>query len=464
MQSNTQVLQEKWKPVLDHEALPKIQDPYRRAVTAVLLENQEIAVRETQAVENSTSGLLTEATPTTAAGTGGFATAGGSGVAGYDPVLISLVRRAAPQMIAYDICGVQPMTGPSGLIFYMKTNYVGDQAVDGTMAKITSPEALFGEAQTEFTASEENDEVPGIDTPATNVAETDPFAAAYDTDTSSGMTTAKAEALGGATANNFREMSFSIDKTTVTAVSRALKAEYTTELAQDLKAVHGLDAETELANILSTEVLAEINREIIRTVLSAAKFGAQVGTTAPSIFDLDTDSNGRWSVEKFKGLHFQIERDANAIAVDTRRGRGSFIIASSDVVAALSMTGNLDTGASTSGSGQLAPDGVTGNTLVGTLNGKYKVYVDPYYAGTHEYYCVGYKGSSPYDAGIFYCPYVPLQMVKATGEQTFQPKIGFKTRYGVVANPFTTLDEPSNTSNAADGNAYYRKVQVQNLM
>ena len=463
MQSNTQVLQEKWKPVLDHEALPKIQDPYRRAVTAVLLENQEIAIREQQAVENSTSGLLVEATPTTSAGTGGFATAGGTGVAGHDPVLISLIRRAAPQLIAYDICGVQAMTGPSGLIFYMKTNYVDNASTPAKVTGATNLEGLFDEASTAHSAGNSGTTVGGVDD--TNIAETDPFAAAYDTDTSTGMATASAEALGGGADDHFREMSFSIDKTTVTAVSRALKAEYTTELAQDLKAVHGLDAETELANILSTEVLAEINREIIRTVVSSAKFGAQIGTTTASIFDLDTDSNGRWSVEKFKGLHFQIERDANAIAVDTRRGRGTFIIASSDVVAALSMTGNLDTGGGVgSGSGSLAPDGVTGNTFVGTLNGKYKVYVDPYYTGTHEYYCVGYKGSSPYDAGIFYCPYVPLQMVKATGENTFQPKIGFKTRYGVVSNPFTTLTEPSNTSNAADGNAYYRKVQVQNLM
>lgn len=462
MQSNTQVLQEKWKPVLDHEALPQIQDPYRRAVTAVLLENQEIAIRETQAVENSTSGLLAEASPTTAAGTGGF-TGTGTGVAGYDPVLISLVRRAAPQMIAYDICGVQPMTGPSGLIFYMKTNYVDNASTPAKVVAADRLEAGFDEAATGQSAGNSGSTVGGVDD--TNIAQTDPFAADYyTTDTIKGMATGSAEALGGGADDNFREMSFSIDRTTVTAVSRALKAEYTTELAQDLKAVHGLDAETELANILSTEILAEINREVIRTVVGSAKHGAQVGTTGASIFDLDTDSNGRWSVEKFKGLHFQIERDANAISVDTRRGRGNFIIASSDVVAALSMTGNLDTGASTSGSGQLAPDGVTGNTFVGTLNGKYKVYVDPYFAAAHEYYCVGYKGSSPYDAGIFYCPYVPLQMVKATGEQTFQPKIGFKTRYGITANPFTTLDEPSNAANAADGNAYYRKVKVTNLM
>ena len=468
MQGISQHLVEKWKPVLDHEALPAISDQYRRSVTAMLLENQEKAIAE-QRVAESTTSLLTEAAPTVDAGTGGFtgaAHATTSGRAGYDPILISLVRRSAPQLIAYDLCGVQPMSGPSGMIFYMRSQYVGDQATDGTMAEIDAPEALFGEAQTAFSASEENDEVAGIDTAATNVAETDPFAADhYPTDTSTGMNTAKAEALGGATANNFREMGFRIDKTTVTAVTRALKAEYTTELAQDLKAVHGLDAETELSNILSTEILQEINREIIRTVLGAAKFGAQTGTTDAGTFDLDTDSNGRWSVEKFKGLHFNLERDANAIAVDTRRGRGNVIVCSSDVAAALSMTGNLDTGGGVSGgSGQLSPDGITGNTLVGTLNGKYKVYVDPYFSATHEFYAIGYKGSSAFDAGIFYCPYVPLQMVKATGEQTFQPKIGFKTRYGVVANPFTTLTEPTSTVNAAQGNSYYRKVKVTNLM
>ena len=460
MQSNTQVLQEKWKPVLDHGALPQIQDPYRRAVTAVLLENQETAIREQQVVENSTSGLLAEASPTTAAGTGGF-TSDGTGVAGYDPVLISLVRRAAPQMIAYDICGVQAMTGPSGLIFYMKTNYVDNASTPAKVTQADRLEAGFDEAATGQSAGNSGSTVGGVDN--NNIAETDPFAADYyTTDTISGMANASAEALGGGADDNFREMSFSIDRTTVTAVSRALKAEYTTELAQDLKAVHGLDAETELANILSTEILAEINREVIRTVVGSAKNGAQVGTTGASIFDLDTDSNGRWSVEKFKGLQFQIERDANAISVDTRRGRGNFIIASSDVVAALSMTGSLDTGGG--GSDQLAADGVTGNTFVGTLNGKYKVYVDPYFAAAHEYYCVGYKGSSPYDAGIFYCPYVPLQMVKATGEQTFQPKIGFKTRYGITANPFTTLTEPNNATNGTGGNAYYRKVKVTNLM
>tara|TARA_Y100000590_G_scaffold62397_2_gene66724 strand:+ start:11447 stop:12844 length:1398 start_codon:yes stop_codon:yes gene_type:complete len=465
MQGISQHLIEKWKPVLDHEALPAISDSYRRSVTAMLLENQEKAISEQKLAENSI-GLLTEAAPTNSAGTGGFATAGGSGVAGYDPILISLVRRAAPQMIAYDICGVQPMSGPSGLIFYMKSSYVGDQATDGTMAKISDPEALFGESQTAFSASEEQDEVAGIDTAATNAASTDPFAADYygaSQDTVTGMNTSKAEALGGATVNNFREMGFTIDKETVTAVTRALKAEYSTELAQDLKAVHGLDAETELSNILSTEILSEINREVIRTVIGSAKYGAQTGTTTEGTFDLDTDSNGRWSVEKFKGLHFSLDRDANAIAVDTRRGRGNIIICSADVASALSMTGTLDTGGG-GGQGGLSADGVTGNTFVGTLNGKYKVYVDPYFNAAHEFYTVGYKGSSPFDAGIFYCPYVPLQMVKATGEQTFQPKIGFKTRYGLTANPFTTLTEPSSVANATNGNAYYRKVKVSNLM
>jgi len=465
MQGISQHLIEKWKPVLDHEGLPAISDSYRRSVTAMLLENQEKAIHEQRIAENTT-GLLTEATPTNSAGTGGFTGADNAGVQGYDPILISLVRRAAPQMIAYDICGVQPMNGPSGLLFYMKTNYVGEQAGSGD-AKISDPEALFGEAQTAFTASDAGDTVAGIDSAVANIAETDPFAADYYTnntkDTSTGMNTTKAETLGDEAANNFREMGFSIDKTTVTAVTRALKAEYTTELAQDLKAVHGLDAETELSNILSTEILAEINREVIRTVIGSAKFGAQTGATTKGTFDLDTDSNGRWSVEKFKGLHFSLDRDANAIAVDTRRGRGNIIICSADVASALSMTGTLDTGGG-GGQGGLSADGVAGNTFVGTLNGKYKVFVDPYFSAAHEFYTVGYKGSSPFDAGMFYCPYVPLQMVKATGEQTFQPKIGFKTRYGLTANPFTTLTEPTSIANAASGNAYYRKVKVTNLM
>jgi hypothetical protein len=455
MQMNTQQLQEKWSPVLDHEALPKITDRYKRAVTAVLLENQETAIRESRIAEGNV-GLLTEASPANnAAGSNT-----GRQLDTYDPVLISLVRRSAPNLIAYDICGVQPMSGPTGLIFAMKSNYV---LADG---QEIGAEALFNEAQTPLTASDAGDTVAGVDNATT--AHTDPFHASdnYGSQTSGGMTTAKAEALGGTTADNFREMAFTIEKTSVTAKSRALKAEYTTELAQDLKAVHGLDAESELSNILSTEILAEINREIIRRVLTVAKLGALNNTTTDGTFDLDTDSNGRWSVEKFKGLHFQIERDANVIAVETRRGRGNIIIASADVVAALSMTGSLDTSGSVSG-GTVADDGITGNTLVGTLNGKYKVYVDPYYSATdQEFIMVGYKGSSPYDAGLFYCPYVPLQMVRATGEQTFQPKIGFKTRYGLVSNPFVeaSAGTPDQETLTAGTNQYYRKFRVSNLM
>ena len=453
MQMNTQQLQEKWSPVLDHEALPKITDRYKRAVTAVLLENQEIATREQRVAEGNV-GLLTEAAPVN--------NISGSNIDTYDPVLISLVRRAAPNLIAYDICGVQPMSGPTGLIFAMKSNYVEDDGIT------VGGEALFGEAITEHSASDSGDVVGGIDDADT--PETDPFANDYAADTNAvtAMTTAKAEALGGTNqaTDYFREMAFTIEKTSVEAKSRALKAEYTTELAQDLKAVHGLDAESELSNILSTEILAEINREIIRRVLTVAKLGALNNTATDGTFDLDTDSNGRWSVEKFKGLHFQIERDANVIATETRRGRGNIIIASADVVAALSMTGSLDTGGAVSG-GTLADDGITGNTLVGTLNGKYKVYVDPYYSATdQEFIMVGYKGSSPYDAGLFYCPYVPLQMVRATGEQTFQPKIGFKTRYGLVSNPFVeaSAGTPDQSTLTANVNQYYRKFKVTNLM
>jgi len=464
--SFSQQLVEKWKPVLDHEALPSIEDNYKRQVTAILLENQEKTLIEEQAINNS-SGLLSEAAPTsstgsTAAGVAGLGGDAASPRQGYDPVMISLIRRSTPQLIAYDIVGVQPMTGPTGLIFYMKSQYIED---DGTTFASQS-EALFDEAAAGQSGQDSGTAVAGVDS-AANAG--DPFLSTYyDTpadaadvalgDTHRAAVTNTMEAAG--TTNAFRQMSFSIEKTSVTARSRALKAEYSTELAQDLKAIHGLDAEAELANILSTEILAEINREIIRTVNGVATSGAQVGTATAGIFDLDTDSNGRWSVEKFKGLHFAIERDANAIAISTRRGRGNIIIASADVVAALSMTGSLDTG--TGAGGQLSADGITGNTFVGTLNGRYKVYVDPYFvnaAGTsHEYVTIGYKGSSPYDAGIFYCPYVPLQMVKAVGENTFQPKIGFKTRYGMVANPF-------GQSSLAEGtNTYYRTIQVNNIM
>ena len=452
---------QKWAPVLNHESLPEIKDPYKKTVTAIMLENQEKAIREERAADQ---GFLTEDAPTTnmgggavgagsGGGTGGYSgTAAAAGpVAGYDPIMISLVRRAMPQLIAYDICGVQPMTGPTGLIFAMKSTYNtpgGD-------------EALFDEARTGQSAT--NDAATVND----NSGGGDPFSTADDAagayTSTGGMSTSAAETLGDGTDNHFREMSFSIEKSAVTAKSRALKAEYTTELAQDLKAVHGLDAETELANILSTEILAEINREVVRMININAVLGAQTNTVASAgngaggEFDLDKDSNGRWSVEKFKGLLFQIERDANAIAIQTRRGRGNIILTSPDVASALSMAGVLDYNPAIQNS---IDSDVTTNSFAGTLNGKYKVYVDPYFvsnttAQTHEYYTMGYKGASPYDAGVFYCPYVPLSMVKALGENSFQPKIGFKTRYGIVDNPFVEV---------STANPYYRKVKVTNLM
>ena len=417
---NTEQLQEKWQPVLEHPDLPEIKDAYKRAVTTVILENQERSMQEDKS-------FLAEAAPTNS----GYASSSGN-VQGWDPILISLIRRAMPNLIAYDICGVQPMSGPTGLIFAMKSHY---QSQTGT-------EALVNEADTDFAGT-------GTHASSDVLEDTSSYT------TGAGMTTAAAEALGDATNNAFAEMAFSIEKTSVTAKSRALKAEYTMELAQDLKAIHGLDAETELANILSSEILAEINREVVRTIYNNAKKGAATNVTDPGKFDLDTDSNGRWSVEKFKGLMFQIERDANAIAQDTRRGKGNILICSADVASALTMAGLLDN--ATGLNNNLNVDD-TGSTFAGVLNGRFKVYIDPYSNNTNanKFYVVGYKGTSPYDAGLFYCPYVPLQMVRAVGEQTFQPKIGFKTRYGIVVNPFTSASD--------DSNAYYRRVQVQNLM
>ena len=441
---NSENLQEKWQPVLNHPDLPEIKDNYRKAVTSIILENQEKAMKEDAA-------FLSEAAPTNStAGT----------INNYDPILISLVRRAMPNLIAYDVCSVQPMTGPTGLIFAMKSRFTSSS---GT-------EALFNEPDVGFS----NDDAAG-DLNSTSMTGTNPAVlnnsspgtyitggADYGTTTGGGMTTAEGEALGDAAANSFAEMAFSIEKSTVTAKSRALKAEYTMELAQDLKAIHGLDAETELSNILSSEILAEINREVIRTIYVSAKKGASVNTTTAGIFDLDTDSNGRWSVEKFKGLMFQIERDANVIAQETRRGKGNMIITSSDVASALQMAGVLDYAPALNNNLQVDD---TGNTFAGVLNGRYRVYIDPYAANNaaKQYYVVGYKGTSPYDAGIFYCPYVPLQMVRAVGENTFQPKIGFKTRYGVAQNPFATSDATDVVPGAND-NTYYRRVQVANLM
>ena len=413
----TENLQEKWQPVLEHPDLPKIEDSYKRAVTTVILENQEKAVREDRS-------FMAEAAPANSMGASSSTASDGS-VDIFDPVLISLVRRAMPNLIAYDICGVQPMTGPTGLIFAMKSRF-GSQA---------GAEALFNEADTDFSGRDAAGDTGSPDAQAgTNPATLNDSPSAGTYTTGIGMTTAQAETLGDGS-DEFAEMAFSIDKVTVTAKSRALKAEYTMELAQDLKAIHGLDAETELANILSSEILSEINREVVRTIYSHAQPGAQVNTTTAGIFDLDTDSNGRWSVEKFKGLIYQLERDANAIAQKTRRGKGNLIICSADVASALQMAGVLDYAPALSSN--LNVDD-TGNTFAGVLNGKFKVYVDPYAANVSasQYYVVGYKGTSPYDSGLFYCPYVPLQMVRAVGQNSFQPKIGFKTRYGIQINPF----------------------------
>ena len=448
-------LQEKWRPILDHPALPEISDQYKRAVTSILLENQEKAAAEERAIQNGFgSSLLTETTNNTgsSATAAGFSGDASAPVAGYDPIMISLVRRAMPNLMAYDICGVQPMTGPTGLIFAMKSRYEGPGAIENDNTFSTN------EA---FHATEPDTGFSGTSTTGTSAHDgTDPFGT-YDTGT--GMRTDQAEALGS-TGGEFREMGFSLEKTSVIAKSRALKAEYTTELAQDLKAVHGLDAETELSNILSTEILAEINREVIRTVNSAAVVGGPSGNNG--VFDLTADADGRWSVEKFKGLFFQLEREANAISSATRRGRGNMIICSADVASALSMAGVLDNNPMISNN--IASD-VAGNTFAGTLSGKYKVYIDPYFSssGDVNYFTMGYKGTSPYDAGLFYCPYVPLQMVKAMGENTFQPKIGFKTRYGMVANPFATdqgADGQVAQAIGTNNNVYYRKVKVTNLL
>src|SRR5210317_1685366 len=418
-------IQQKWQPVLDHPDLPEVKDSYKRAVTSMVLENQEKALKED-------AQFLNEAAP---------ANATGGSIQNWNPILISLVRRAMPNLIAYDVAGVQPMTGPTGLIFAMRSRYT---AQNGT-------ETFYNEADTDFSGTGAqvgtnpavlNDGTPGT---YTNGA---------------GMTTAAAEALGDSAGNSFAEMAFSIEKQSVEAKSRALKAEYTMELAQDLKAIHGLDAETELANILSSEILNEINREVIRTIYTSAKVGAQNDTASTGIFDMDVDSNGRWSVEKFKGLMFQVEREANVIAQQTRRGKGNVIICSSDVASALQMAGVLDYTPALNSNALNVDD--TGNTFAGVLNGRYRVYIDPYAGG--NYMVVGYKGSSAFDAGLFYCPYVPLQMVRAVGENTFQPKIGFKTRYGMVANPFAQGTDQGAGALTANSNVYYRRTAVTNIL
>jgi hypothetical protein len=415
-------LMKKWKPILEHTALPGIQDSHRAAVTATLLENTEVAMRSGDTYVPQS---LLEAAPANST----------ADVANYDPVLISLVRRAMPNLVAYDICGVQPMTGPTGLIFAMRSKY------EDTGGK---PEAFYGEADTDYSGDGTHANALGAGSETTGT----------------GLATADAEALGDGAGAAFAQMSFSIEKVSVTAKSRALKAEYTTELAQDLKAIHGLDAETELANMLSAELLAEINREVIRTVYVNAKAGSQGGVASNGTFNLDVDANGRWSVEKFKGLMFQIEKEANQIAKDTRRGKGNLIVCSSDVASALQMAGVLDY-APALNSNNLNPDD-TGNTFAGVLNGRFRVYIDPY-AGAN-YMVIGYKGASAFDAGLFYCPYVPLQMVRAVGENSFQSKLGFKTRYGMVSNPFSQGSAVGNGALTANTNVYYRRTAVTNLL
>ena len=457
---NAEHLQEKWAPILDHEGMGDIKDNHRRMVTAVLLENQEKTLKEERE-------FLSEAAPTNSVANGG--------VENFDPVLISLIRRSMPNLVAYDLAGVQPMNGPTGLIFAMRSRY---SAQDGTEAFYNEADSAFSGVGANFANPSGGDGyVASSDSLSVGIGTTsqqgsNPSAldgtfpqtgdsTAYNV--GEGNTTAFAEALGTDSSPAFNEMAFSIEKVTVTAKSRALKAEYSLELAQDLKAIHGLNAEAELANILSTEILAEINREVIRTIYNVAVPGAQTNVATGGTFDLDIDSNGRWSVEKFKGLIFQMERDANAIAQQTRRGKGNTILCSADVASALTMAGVLDYTPALNAN--LNVDD-TGNSFAGTLQGKYKVYIDPYAANVaaNQYYVAGYKGSSPYDAGLFYCPYVPLQMVRAVGENSFQPKIGFKTRYGIVANPFAEGATKGLGQINRNSNKYYRRVKVTNLM
>jgi hypothetical protein len=450
-------VQKKWAPILEHADLPAIKDAHRRSVTAVVLENTEKALREASAHGQFQTLTETESLLPFNKMAGSSSTAGSGAIDTFDPVLISLVRRAMPNLIAYDIAGTQPMTGPTGLIFAMRSRYANSSNTqDGN-------ETFYNEVNTAFSSV-----VSGANTFGQKFVGTFPgdsntsgLSAVNTYNTGSGMSTAQAEALGADSNSAFAQMAFSIEKVTVTAKSRALKAEYTMELAQDLKAIHGLDAETELANILSAEILAEINREVVRTINITAVAGAQDNVTTAGVFDLDTDSNGRWSVEKFKGLMFQLEREANQIAKQTRRGKGNIVICSSDVASALQMAGVLDYAPALNSNNLQVDD--TGNTFAGVLNGRLKVYIDPYAIGGN-YLTVGYKGSSAFDAGLFYCPYVPLQMVRAVDQGTFQPKIGFKTRYGMVANPFAQGLTKGNGALTINTNVYYRRVVVNNLM
>jgi hypothetical protein len=467
-------LQEKWAPLLDYQGLDPIKDSHRRSVTAVLLENQERFLREESAFQAGGITNLMES-PTNSGNASGVGGGFGGGAAsagptaGFDPVLISLIRRSMPNLVAYDLAGVQPMSGPTGLIFAMRSRYNTQ----------SGNETFYNEVDSAFSGQDSGFNIAGFGSTAAGIGTTNQqgsnpsvlnaaSVAPTDYNVGQGMPTGDAENLDSGN-DAFNQMAFSIEKVTVTAKSRALKAEYSLELAQDLKAIHGLNAEAELANILSTEILAEINREVIRTIYMVAEKGASQNVATAGIFDLDVDSNGRWSVEKFKGLLFQMERDANAIAQRTRRGKGNIIMCSADVASALTMAGVLDYTPALNAN--LSVDD-TGNTFAGTLMGKFRVYIDPYAANLtsgnttpgNQYYVVGYKGSSPYDAGLFYCPYVPLQMVRAVGENSFQPKIGFKTRYGLVANPFAEGTTQGLGRLQTNSNRYYRRVAVKNLM
>jgi hypothetical protein len=445
-------IQKKWAPILDHPDLGAIKDVARRSITAMMLENTEKALRETAqmgASQHLLGEAMTSSLPVNFMGASS-STAGSGGIDTFDPVLISLVRRAMPNLIAYDICGVQPMNGPTGLIFAMRSRYSNQQGTETFYNEVNTAHTTLTSGA-DVLGQKHVGQIPAVSNNAAN--------GTYNF--GSGMATANAEALGTEGAGAFAQMAFSIEKVTVTAKSRALKAEYTMELAQDLKAIHGLDAETELSNILSAEILAEINREVVRTINVTAVIGAQDNVTTAGVFDLDTDSNGRWSVEKFKGLMFQIEREANQIAKQTRRGKGNMLICSSDVASALQMAGVLDYTPALNSNNLQVDD--TGNTFAGVLNGRMRVYVDPYAIGGN-YMTVGYKGASAFDAGLFYCPYVPLQMVRAVDQDSFQPKIGFKTRYGMVANPFAQGATAGLGALVRDSNVYYRRVIINNLM
>ena len=479
---NSQQLLEKWSPLLDAEGVDPIKDSHRRATTAVLLENQERFLKE-EAAFASGNGMLTEAAPTNAGNAVGASGAFGADstaagpTAGFDPVLISLIRRSMPNLVAYELAGVQPMNGPTGLIFAMRSRYTNQS---GTEAFFNEPDSAFsankagtniGQAtQGNYTDATDDDGTVGFGSTGTQrgtnpaILEgtaSDAVQAQYSL--GQGMATGDSEALGDGSNGDFNEMAFSIEKVTVTAKSRALKAEYSMELAQDLRAIHGLNAEAELANILSSEILAEINREVIRTIYKTAEAGSQVNVANAGFFDLDVDSNGRWSVEKFKGLLFNIERDANRIAQRTRRGKGNIIMTSADVASALTMAGVLDYTPALNANLQVDD---TGNTFAGTINGKYRVYIDPFSANSaaNQYYVVGYKGTSPYDAGLFYCPYVPLQMVRAVNDGTFQPNIGFMTRYGLVSNPYAEGTAQGLRRITSNSNRYYQRTVVKNLM